>query len=122
VRVRETGLTTYPDLTVVCGPWERDPQDPNTVTNPSLLVEVLSDSTAAYDRGEKLAHFRQVESLHEVLLVAQDAARLELWRREARGGWTLLVAHAGESLTLMAVAATIDVDDLYAGLAIDTHR
>lgn len=53
VRVPATGLTTYPGLTVICGQLEADPQDANTATNPLLLVEVLSESTAAYDRGEK---------------------------------------------------------------------
>jgi Uma2 family endonuclease len=116
VRVRETGLATYPDLTIVCGPWQRDPEDPHSVTNPALLVEVLSDSTAAYYRGEKLAHYQRIEALREVLLVVQDRARLELWRREADGGWALLVAHAGDKLTLATVPVTLDVDDLYQGL------
>lgn len=115
VRVTATGLVTYSDLTVVCGEWQRDPQDPNTVINPSLLVEVLSDSTASYDRGEKLAQYQRIDSLQEILLVAHDARRLELWRREAER-WTLLVAHTGERLVLEAVAATLDVDDVYRGL------
>ncbi len=116
VRVPATGLATYPDLTVVCGPWARDPEDPNSVTNPTLVVEVLSDSTAAYDRGEKLVHYQRIEALREVLLVVHDRARLELWRREPDGRWTLLVAHAGETLTLASVPVTLRVDGLYRGL------
>jgi len=116
VRVPATGLATYPDLTVVCGPWQRDPEDPNTVTNPVLIVEVLSDSTAAYDRGEKLAHYQRIESLREVLLIAHDSPRFELWRREAGDRWTLLVAHAGEQLQLKSVGVGIPVDDVYRAL------
>src|SRR5262245_13134541 len=69
VRVKATGLATYPDVTVVCGPIELDPEDPNehTVINPRLLVEVLSPSTEDYDRGEKLGHYKQIPSLAEVV-------------------------------------------------------
>jgi len=60
VRVLATGLATYPDVTVVWGEAERDPESPTTIVNPRLVVEVLSDSTTDYDRGEKLQHYRQV--------------------------------------------------------------
>jgi Uma2 family endonuclease len=116
VRIPATGLATYPDLTIVCGSWQRDPEDPHTVTNPSLIVDVLSDSTAAYDRGEKLAHYQRIETLREVLLVAHDTPRLELRRREAGGRWSLIVAHAGGTLSLDAVHVTLEVDTLYQGL------
>jgi Uma2 family endonuclease len=116
VRVQTSGLATYPDLTVVCRPWERDPEDRNTVVNPRLVVEVLSDSTAAYDRGEKLAEYQRIPSLLEVLLVAHDDRRLELWRRADDGHWSLLVASAGESLELASVPVHLDVDALYGGL------
>jgi Uma2 family endonuclease len=65
VRVLATGLATYPDVSVVCGPIERDPDDPNAITNPSVLVEVLSASTEGYDRGAKFAHFRELPSLRD---------------------------------------------------------
>ena len=59
IRVLATGLATYPDVTVIGGTVERDPQDPNTATNPTVIVEVLSDSTEGYDRGDKFAHYRR---------------------------------------------------------------
>jgi Uma2 family endonuclease len=77
VRVVETGLATYPDVTVVCGAWERDPENAQTVVNPAVLVEVLSPSTEAYDRGEKLEHYKRISSLRAVVLVAHE-------RRERR--------------------------------------
>jgi Uma2 family endonuclease len=83
IRIRATGLATYPDVSVICGQLELDPGDPkrHTALNPSLLVEVLSPSTQDYDRGEKLAHYQQVASLEEVLLVHHDARKIVAWRR-----------------------------------------
>ena len=75
VRVRKTGLCTYPDVTVVCGPREPDPEDMNTVTNPIVLVEITSKSTEKYDRGEKFDHYKQIRSLREYVLVSRVAAR-----------------------------------------------
>jgi Uma2 family endonuclease len=72
VLVNATGLYTYPDLTIVCGPREVDPLSPQTVTNPTVIIEVLSPSTASYDQGEKLRQYQQIPSLREYVLVAQD--------------------------------------------------
>jgi Uma2 family endonuclease len=85
VRVVATGLATYPDVTVVCGKLEVDPDDSATVLNPAVLVEVLSDSTAEYDRGEKLDHYRKITSLREVLLVSHREPAIEVWRRDEAG-------------------------------------
>lgn len=83
IRVRATGLATYPDVSVICGRPELDPDDPkrHTALNPKLLVEVLSPSIEAYDRGEKLAHYQQIESLEEVVLVHHDERKIVVWRR-----------------------------------------
>lgn len=87
IRVKATGLGTYPDVSVVCDELELDPEDPkgHTVSNPRVLVEVLSSSTEEYDRGEKLEHYKQIESLDEILLVGHDERRVEVWRRELDG-------------------------------------
>ncbi len=118
VRVEATGLSTYPDGAVVCGPVEVSPSDRHAMTNPAVLVEVLSDSTEAYDRGEKWAHYRRLASLHDYLLVSQHTQRLELYSREG-DHWTLRVAGPGESLALTGFAGTISTDRVYAGLALD---
>lgn len=96
VRVAATGLATYPDITVVCGHLELDPEDikQHTVINPSVVVEVLSPSTEEYDRGEKLLNYQQIPSLREVVLVAQDEPRVEVWRR-GEGGWFLVPTSDG---------------------------
>ena len=85
VRVLATGLGTYPDATVVCGRLEVDPEDKNTVTNPIVIVEVLSDSTETYDRDDKRAHYRQLPTLRDYLLVSQHERRIEHYHRNDDG-------------------------------------
>ena len=115
IRVLATGLATYPDVSVVCGRLERDPEDANTITNPVLLVEVLSDSTEVYDRGEKFAHYQRIPSLKEYVLVSQRGPRIEVFRRNEDGrSWTLNVAEATEKLELASIACEIAVDEIYA--------
>lgn len=115
IRVTETGLATYPNVSVICGRIELDPDDRkgHTVTNPTLVVEVLSPSTEAYDRGEKLAHYKRIAALREVMLVAHDERRIDLWRRTA-SGWTQLTFHAGQAVELESLHGTrVSVDDVY---------
>lgn len=114
IRVQATGLGTYPDVTVVCEHLETDPADPrgNTVTNPRVLVEVLSPSTEEYDRGEKLAHYQRISSLAEIVLVAHDERRLEVWHREG-DHWTLDVFRAGERAGLASLGCDLDVTEVY---------
>ncbi len=90
VRSKATSLATYADVTVICGQVERDPEDPkgHTALNPCVIVEVLSPSTEAYDRGEKLDHYKTMSSLQEVLFVAHDKRAVEVVRREADGSWS----------------------------------
>ncbi|MEY4547351.1 MAG: hypothetical protein RL685_3546, partial [Pseudomonadota bacterium] len=116
VHVEATHLSTYPDVTVVCGPIARSPLDENAITNPVLIVEVLSNSTEAYDRGEKFAHYRHLPSLKESLLVSQRERRLELHRRNAAGRWELFEAGTGEVLELVSLpSVTLATDDVYRG-------
>ena len=111
VRVLESGLATYPDVTVICSKAELDPEDRHTIVNPILLVEVLSPSTSAYDRGEKLGHYQRIPSLREVVLVAHDERLIEVWRREESGTWQRREARSG-TLELTAVPAKLDVDEV----------
>lgn len=119
VRVLATGLATYPDVTVVCGPLERDPDSRTTVTNPLLVAEVLSDATEDYDRGDKLEHYRRVPALKEYVLVSHRAPHIEIWRRGADGGWTHAEAKAGEKIRLDSLDCEVAVDDVYAGGLLD---
>ncbi|HKU39603.1 MAG TPA: Uma2 family endonuclease [Polyangiales bacterium] len=84
--LKATGLATYPDVTVIYGPSERDPESATHVTNPKVVIEVSRDSTEDYDRGEKLQHYQQIASLEAVVLVDHKQPRIELWIR-GEAGW-----------------------------------
>jgi Uma2 family endonuclease len=109
VRVEATDLDTYPDASIVCG----DPQQAaNSLLNPLLVVEVLSDSTEAYDRGEKASHYRRCPSLQAYLLVSQHHPRLELQLRRG-DGWALIEVGPGERIWIEPLAIGLAVDDVY---------
>jgi len=114
IRVKATGLATYPDVSVVCGRQESDPDDRhgNTVINPRVVVEVLSPSTEDYDRGEKLAHYKQIPSLQEIVLVAHEERRIELWRREA-DHWILDVIRGEQSATIASIGCALTPREVY---------
>ena len=114
VRVLATGLATYPDVTVVCGPQETDPEHRETVTNPTVIVEVLSPSTQAYDRGEKFDHYIQVASLRDYVLVSTGRDRIEHRSRNEDGSWNLRFLEPGDALILTGIEARIPVEQVYA--------
>jgi Uma2 family endonuclease len=113
IRIGETGLSTYPDVAVVCGQVETAPEDADAVTNPIVLVEVLSDSTEAYDRGAKFAHYRRIASLQAYVLVSQAEPRLEVYGRTDAGLWLLSEARGGETIEIAPLGVTLDVSAVY---------
>ena len=114
VRIEETDLSTYPDITVVCGRFEHSTQDRNAVINPVLIVEVLSDTTEAYDRGQKFAHYRRLPSLREYVLVSQREPRIESYYKNEAGKWVLEEAHSGETLMLRSLEGVrLETDAIY---------
>lgn len=114
IRIDATDLSTYPDVSVVCGGLQHSAVDPIAATNPILIVEVLSDSTEAYDRGEKFAHYRRLSSLREYLLVSQREPRIESYFRNAAGEWVLHEARAGERLSIRALeGVSLEIDAIY---------
>ena len=116
IRVTKSGLCSYPDVSVVCGPRELDPESKTTVTNPTLLVEVTSRSTEEYDRGDKFDHYRQIPSLREYVLVSHREPAIRGAAARADGQWTARVARAGERIELESVTRAFDVS------AIDRKR
>ncbi len=113
VKVDATGLYTYPDVAVVCGQAKLEDDHFDTLLNPTLIVEVLSRSTEAYDRGEKFAHYRQLESLREYVLVAQDRLRVELYTRQGEQ-WVLSEFSTVDSIApLESIGCTLAVHDVY---------
>ena len=89
VKVSESGMYTYPDLAAACGEPRFEDQAIDTLLNPVLIVEVLSDSTERYDRGAKFTHYRSVPSLREYLLVSQTECRVEQYARQPGSQWLL---------------------------------
>lgn len=113
IRVAATGLVTYPDVSIVCGRAVLDAGDTLPVTNPVVLVEVLSPSTEAYDRGEKLRHYQGIPSLREVVFVSHVPRAIEVVRREPDGSWSRHEARAGERARLDSIDCDLPVDDVY---------
>jgi Uma2 family endonuclease len=106
----------YADAVVVCGGLRTEPGTHDVLANPSVIVEVLSPSTEAYDRGQKWEAYQRLASLTDYLLVTQTSARIEHFQRETDGSWRYRVLTAGDSITL-ANGARIDVDAIYEGIS-----
>jgi len=113
VRVRATGLATYPHVTVICGPVEVDPEDSKkcTAPNPIVLIEVLSPSTEVYDRSDKLEHYKQIDSAREIVFVAHDTRRIEVFRRIG-SAWKHFEYEEGVA-ELSSVECALPVADVY---------
>jgi Uma2 family endonuclease len=116
IRVLATGKATYPDVSMVCGAIEGDPADPGgaTISNPTLIVEVLSPSTEQHDRGDKWQHYQRIPSLQEYVLVSQSQARVERYRRLPTGDWEY--HDATEGTVQLLSGAVLDLGRLYADL------
>jgi Uma2 family endonuclease len=115
IKVDATGLCTYPDLSVICGPLKFAEGTDDTAVNPTLLVEVLSNSTEAYDRGRKFEHYRQIQTLQEYLLVSQTEPRIEQFVRQNDGRWLLNEAAGLEKkLELPSLKITISLSEIFA--------
>jgi Uma2 family endonuclease len=117
VRIPDEDVITYPDVTVVCGGLESDPEDADAATNPTVIVEVLSPSTEAWDRGGKFAIFRALPSLRHYVLVAQDRQRVEHYARDEEDRWVLADARPGGAIELLGVE--VAVDELYDGTGVE---
>jgi Uma2 family endonuclease len=116
IKIPAADRYVYPDGSVVCGRPEFEDERRDTLLNPVLVIEVLSDSSEAYDRGDKFAHYQTVASIREVVLASQKAPRIEVFARQADGSWVLRVYGPGARAALSSVGCDIDVDDVYRGV------
>lgn len=113
VEVASTGLYTYPDVVVVCGQPQFKDAHEDTLLNPTVIVEVLSDSTASYDRGEKFEHYGTLPSLTDYLLVSQDRAAVEQ-RVRTDHGWQLAFHYGLDAVVpLPAIGCELRLSDVY---------
>ena len=114
VKVSPTGLYTYPDVTIVCGEPEFEDAEVDTLLNPRVLVEVLSPSTADYDRGRKFTHYRRLPSLREYLLISQDRPLVEHYVRQGQDEWLLTERSLLEdTLVLPSIQCQLPLSEIY---------
>jgi Uma2 family endonuclease len=120
VKVDATGLYTYPDIVVVCEEPRFDDDVQDTLLNPRVVVEVLSDSTEKYDRGKKFSHYQRIAGLQEYVLVAQDEPVVERYVRQPAGGWLLTTVRGLDAdFELTSVAATVPLREIYRGVTFE---
>jgi Uma2 family endonuclease len=114
LKVLATGLLTYPDISVVCGEPIFVDQEFDTLTNPDVIIEILSPSTEAYDRGDKFQNYRQIESLQNYLLISQNKARIEGYTRLQSGIWTFTDAIGLDaSFEISAIGCVLPLAEVY---------
>ena len=120
VRVKSPNAYYYPDVLVSCGPGMQSlDAEASTIVDPVLLIEVLSITTEATDRREKLLAYRTLPSLSEYALVSQDKARVEIHRRRGDIGWELVEYSGIEPVHFNCVDLTLEMRDIYEGVSID---
>lgn len=116
VRVERVNSFFYPDIVVTCDPRDRGPEASHVKSHPTLIVEVLSPTTEAHDRGDKFAAYRQIDALQEYVLVSLDARRIEVFRRDATDHWVLYPFSADETLELASVGLSCPVAAIFEGV------
>lgn len=117
VHVPATGLYSYPDVSVACGERRYKDDKPPSLLNPTLIVEVTSDSTEDFDRGSKFVHYQAIESLREYVVVSHRERRIDHHRRLDSGQW-LATAHVSEAavVEIAVMGGSFRLGDVYAGI------
>jgi Uma2 family endonuclease len=114
VHIGSDDVGTYPDVMVICGERQFYDGRRDVVKNPTLIVEVLSDSTEAYDRGDKFRHYRSLQSLQAYLLLSQYRMQAELFLRQPDGTWSLSsYQDPSESIPLRVLEAELSLAEVY---------
>lgn len=111
LRVEKANAFFYPDVFVTCS--ESDARREDYKADPVLVIEVLSPTTAAYDRGPKFAHYRQLPSLMEYVLIEPDRISVEIFRRDATGHWVLYPYGPGETVAFTSIGLNLPVEVIY---------
>jgi Uma2 family endonuclease len=114
VKIPATGLYTYPDVIALCHDPQFEDEAMDTLLNPTVIIEVLSPSTEAYDRGLKFAHYRSIEAVQIYILIAQDKPQIEIFRRQKNEDWLLsVVGGLGARVSLDAIGCELALADVY---------
>jgi Uma2 family endonuclease len=120
IYVEAVGLATFPDGTVICGPLEQHPPSPiSTALNPTVLVEVTSDSSEEYDTGPKLEYYRTIPSLRDYVVISHRERRVTVHQRTASGEWNTRVAISNGRVVVESIGAMLEVDQLYRASSIE---
>ena len=123
LKVEATGLYTYPDVTVACEEQRFADNETDTLLNPTMIVEVISESTEKYDRGEKFRQYQQIASLKEYMLVSQHTPRVELFVREGGGTWRLLQAEGLHgTISSPTLGVTLEMQEIFANVKFEARR
>lgn len=110
----------YPDITIICGKVILADNEFDNLLNPTVIIEVLSPSTEAFDRGNKFQFYRSIDSLKEYILVSQDIARIEGFSRQESGLWTFDASIGLDtSFKLSTIDCTFDLATIYQGISFD---
>jgi Uma2 family endonuclease len=122
VKVTQTNLYTYPDLSIVCGTALFDTTANNTLINPTVLIEVLSPTTENYDRGRKFEHYRSIASLRDYVLISQDRVLIEQYVRQEDDRWLLILYQTlASQVVLESVQCVISVAAVYEDLVFEAQ-
>lgn len=117
VKVIDTGRYTYPDITIVCGDAQLEDGQFDTLLNPRVIIEILSDSTECYCRGMKFRHYQRIESLQEYILVSQNEPVIDRFVRQSRWDWlSTTIVDLDKTLELMTVEVKLPLAEIYAGI------
>jgi len=119
VRMESADMSSYPDAMVICGKTHFAEGGKRVVDNPLLLVEVLSPSTASYDRGEKFAAYKQLQSLREVLFISQDRPAVEYWQKAPNGWFSTTMEGLASTVVLAHLQISVPLAELYDGIDTD---
>lgn len=122
IQIESMNLFTYPDISVICGTPQFFQNRKDSVTNPAVLIEVISPSTADYDHGKKFAFYRMIPSLKEYVLISATEILVEIYKKQSTFKWEFTEYRTlEESITIDAIGLTLQVADLYRNVDFNTH-
>ena len=113
LQVEKSGLYTYPDITIVCGKTELLDNKFDTLKNPTILIEVLSDSTEKYDRGQKFSFYREIPSLKEYILVSSKTMKIEKFKRLEDGNYLYIESNEHQPFPIDSIKMNLNLEDAY---------
>jgi Uma2 family endonuclease len=113
LQVEKSGLYTYPDITIVCGKTELLDNKFDTLKNPTILIEVLSDSTEKYDRGQKFSFYREIPSLKEYILVSSKTVKIEKFKRLEDGNYLYIESNEHQPFPIDSIKMNLNLEDVY---------